>query len=235
LSFITIVVAPLGYAIMSLFNWYRLAIKLVFKLRRAASCDIMTHQGQTTMEGLEMSDKLDQLDENNIFLFMEDFNNKTVKPVIEWILKKNLSPSKSRPKHLTLMINSPGGEMSAAFSLIDVMKGSVIPIHTIGLGMIASCGLLTFMSGARGHRTVTPNTSILSHQYSWGSYGKEHELFARVREFELSTERMMEHYKKCTGLSEKDIRKYLLPEKDVWLSADEAVKYGIADEIKEVY
>jgi len=182
-----------------------------------------------------MSDKLDQLDENNIFLFMEDFNNKTVKPVIEWILKKNLSPSKSRPKHLTLMINSPGGEMSAAFSLIDVMKGSVIPIHTIGLGMIASCGLLTFMSGARGHRTVTPNTSILSHQYSWGSYGKEHELFARVREFELSTERMMEHYKKCTGLSEKDIRKYLLPEKDVWLSADEAVKYGIADEIKEVY
>ena len=67
------------------------------------------------------------------------------------------------------------------------------------------------MSGAKGKRIITPNTSILSHQYSWGSTGKEHELFARVREFELSSERMMQHYKKCTGLSEKKIREVLLP------------------------
>ena len=82
---------------------------------------------------------------------------------------------------------------------------------------------------------ITPNTSILSHQYSWGSVGKEHELFARVKEFELSTARMMEHYKKCTGLSEKKIREILLPAEDVWLSAKEAVKYGIADKIVSTY
>ena len=46
---------------------------------------------------------------------------------------------------------------------------------------------------------------------------------------------MMEHYKKCTGLSEKEIRKYLLPAEDVWLSADQAVEYGIADDIKDIY
>jgi ATP-dependent Clp protease protease subunit len=115
------------------------------------------------------------------------------------------------------------------------MKGSKIPIHTIGLGMIASCGVVTFMAGAKGHRYLTPNTSILSHQYSWGSHGKEHELFAVVREFELSTERMIEHYKKCTGMSEKKIRQVLLPPEDIWLSADEAIKYGIADKIKKVY
>jgi ATP-dependent Clp protease protease subunit len=91
------------------------------------------------------------------------------------------------------------------------------------------------MSGTKGRRIITPNTSILSHQYSWGSSGKEHELFARVREFELSTERMIAHYKKCTGMSEKKIRELLLPAEDVWLSAKEAVKYGIADTIKEVY
>ena len=115
------------------------------------------------------------------------------------------------------------------------MKGSAIPIKTIGIGMIASCGVLTFMAGKKGRRILTPNTSILSHQYSWGSAGKEHELFARVREFELSTERMLTHYKKCTGLSEKKIREVLLPPEDVWLSSKEAVKYGIADKIVSTY
>jgi ATP-dependent Clp protease protease subunit len=91
------------------------------------------------------------------------------------------------------------------------------------------------MAGKKGHRVITPNTSILSHQYSWGSSGKEHELFAQVREFELSTERMIAHYRKCTGLTEKKIREVLLPPEDRWLSAEEAIKYGIADKIKEVY
>jgi ATP-dependent Clp protease protease subunit len=182
-----------------------------------------------------MADNNDIIDANNIHLFMEDFTNKSVKPVIEWILRKNLLPASERPKNLTLMINSPGGQMHSAFALIDVMKGSKIPIHTTGLGLIASCGLLTFMAGEKGHRTVTPNTSILSHQYSWNSGGKEHELFARVREFELSTERMIEHYKACTGMKEKQVRELLLPAEDVWLSAEEAVKHGIADKIKKVY
>ena len=73
--------------------------------------------------------------------------------------------------------------------------------------MIASCGLLMFITGQKGKRVLTPNTSILSHQYSWGSIGKEHELFARVRELELTTERMINHYKKCTGLTEEEIQK----------------------------
>jgi len=90
--------------------------------------------------------------------------------------------------------------------------------------MIASCGLLMFISGTKGRRVLTPNTSILSHQYSWGTYGKEHELIAVEKEYDLTTERMVNHYKKCTGLSEKDIRKYLLPAHDVWLSAKEAKK-----------
>ena len=155
--------------------------------------------------------------------------------VIQWIIEKNLAPRNERLKELTLVINSPGGDVHSAFALIDTMKGSAIPIKTVGLGLIASCGILTFMSGTKGKRIITPNTSILSHQYSWGSGGKEHELFARVREFELSSKRMIEHYKKCTGLTEKKIREVLLPAEDVWLSAKEAVKYGLADKIKEVY
>ena len=175
------------------------------------------------------------LQENGYFYMADGFTADTTKPIIQWIMEKNLLPDAERPSHLTLIINSPGGQVHSAFALIDTMKGSAIPIHTIGLGMIASCGILTFMAGEPGHRVITPNTSILSHQYSWGSYGKEHELFARVREFELSTERMLNHYKKCTGLKEAQIREYLLPEKDVWLSAEEAVEYNIADRIVETY
>lgn len=174
------------------------------------------------------------LEDHNIHLFMDDFDSKSVKPVIEFIMQKNLLPSSKRPKFLTLMINSPGGDLNAAFALIDVMKGSTIPVRTVGIGQIASCGLLTFMSGAKGYRVVTPNTSILSHQYSWGSYGKEHELFARVKEFELTSDRLIQHYKKCTGLDEKTIKKVLLPAEDVWLTAEQAVDYGIADEVKEI-
>ena len=170
-----------------------------------------------------------------IMYFSDGFDSQTTKPVIQAIIEKNLMPNTQRPKELTLVINSPGGQVHSEFALIDTMKGSAIPVKTVGIGMIASCGLLTFMSGTKGRRVITPNTSILSHQYSWGSGGKEHELFARVREFELSTARMLEHYKKCTGLSEKKVRDILLPPEDRWLSAKEAVKYGIADKIVSTY
>jgi ATP-dependent protease ClpP protease subunit len=60
-------------------------------------------------------------------------------------------------------------------------------------------------------------------------------LYARNKEFELTTQRMLAHYKKCTGLNEKKIKEILLPPQDVWLSAEEAVRYGIADKIVEWY
>ena len=170
---------------------------------------------------------------NGMCVFMGDVTVDSMSPLIDWILSSNLKDKK--PKELTLGICSRGGDLNACFALVDVMKGSRIPIKTVGLGMIASCGILTFMAGEKGSRILTPNTSILSHQYSWGSRGKEHELYAVMREFELSTDRMLAHYKKCTGLNEKKIREILLPPQDVWLSAEEAVQHGIADKIKKVY
>ena len=175
----------------------------------------------------------DELLDKGIKIFMGDVNMKTMEPIIEWILAANLSWKKNQ-KELTLAICSPGGDLNACFALIDVMQGSRIPIRTVGMGMIASCGLLMFISGTKGKRILTPNTSILSHQYSWGSYGKEHELFATVREYELTTERMVNHYKKCTGLKDGKIREKLLPPSDVWLDAKEAKELGICDHIQEM-
>jgi ATP-dependent Clp protease protease subunit len=200
-------------------------------------------------KGSDMNDDIDDLDVDTdsdynktpdigdvgIYIFADEFNSSSSSKAIKFILSKNILAKKKRPGNLTLIINSPGGELSSAFALIDIMKGSKIPVHTLGIGEISSCGLLTFMAGEKGHRIITPNTSILSHQYSWGSYGKEHELIARVKEYNNTSERMLAHYKKCTGLSEKVIKEILMPPEDVWLSAKEAVKYGIADQIKSTY
>jgi ATP-dependent Clp protease, protease subunit len=187
------------------------------------------------MSKTEAKSELPSLQDHFTYLFMDDFDPKSVRPVIDWILRCNFMADKARPERLKLIINSPGGCLNSALALIDVMKGSVIPVHTLGIGQISSCGLLTFIAGTKGHRVLTPNTSILSHQYSWGSYGKEHELLSRVKEFELTSTRLMALYKHCTGLSETKIREVLLPANDVWLTAEEAVELGVADAIKRTY
>ena len=163
---------------------------------------------------------------------MEDISLSSSKGVVEWIFEANFADE--RPELLNLIICSPGGDLNAAFAVIDVMRGSAIPVRTIGLGQIASAGLMMFIAGAKGHRLLTPNTSILSHQYSWGAFGKEHELFATVKEFDLTTKKMIEHYKKCSGLPEKKIREVLLPPQDMWLSPQEAKKLGLCDDVKDL-
>ena len=170
-------------------------------------------------------------EDKGVYLFMSEVSQETCKDLISFILTK--SWSSPRPKSLQIIINSPGGDLSAAFAVIDIMKGCPIPVHTTGLGQIASAGFMMFIAGEKGHRLLTPNTSIMSHQWSWGSWGKEHELVAQAKEHELTSERMMNHYKISTGMSEKDIRKYLLPATDVYLSAKEAKKLKICDKIKE--
>ena len=170
--------------------------------------------------------------QHSFLLLMEEITLASAKNAVEWIFEANFA--EERPELLNLIITSPGGDLNAAFALIDVMRGSAIPIRTIGLGQIASAGLMIFIAGDKDNRILTPNTSILSHQYSWGAFGKEHELFATVKEFDLTTKKMIQHYKKCTGLSDAKIREVLLPPQDIWLSPIEAKKLGLCDHVKEL-
>jgi ATP-dependent Clp protease protease subunit len=187
-------------------------------------------QADVTILSTDVEHSLEKL---GVYLLMSEINSDSVKPVIEWILKNNLT----RPPidKLSLIINSGGGSVTDAFALIDTMKGSAIPVHTIGLGEISSAALMIFMAGHKGERTMTPNASILSHQYSWGRWGKEHELVSSARGIDLTSEMILSHYMKCTGLAEKKIREVLLPPQDVWLNAKEAKKYGLCDKVKELY
>lgn len=176
----------------------------------------------------------DDLKKSGIYTFMGEVDAESMLPIIEWILHENYIVKPKKKKELILMICSRGGDMEEAFALIDVMNSSSIPIKTVGLGQIASCGLLIFLAGAKGRRVLTPNTSILSHQYSWGSDGKHHELFAITKEFGLAQQRMIDHYRSTTGLDEETVKNKLLPANDVWLSAQEALDLGICDHIANV-
>lgn len=187
---------------------------------------------QNTANKDSESESLDVITNTGMAVFMGEVENSNVKPIIEWILEENYGKAR-RKKELLLMICSSGGDLSTAFALIDVMKSSIIPIKTVGLGQIASAGLLIFLAGAPGRRVLTPNTSILSHQFSWGSEGKAHELFATVKEYNLTQERMIEHYRDTTGLDDNKIKEFLLPASDVYLSSQEALNLGICDYISK--
>lgn len=186
----------------------------------------------TEKEPIEYATPGQAIQDHGIMVLMGDVDEENIKPVIEWILREN-HVRKRKKKELLLMINSDGGNLSDAFALIDVMNSSSVPVKTVGLGSIASAGLCIFIAGAKGRRVLTPNTSILSHQFSWGSYGKAHELFATVKEFELTQKRMVNLYRKCTGLDDDTIRQVLLPPQDVYLSAEEALQYNICDHISD--
>ena len=183
-------------------------------------------------ESIEYQTPAQALADAGIMLLMGNINEDSVKPAIEWILHENLC-RKKKNKELLLMVCSEGGNLEDAFALIDVMRTSKIPIKTVGLGVIASAGLMIFIAGAPGRRVLTPNTSILSHQFSAGHAGKAHELFATMKEFELTQQRMLALYQECTGLDERRIREVLLPAQDVYLSAEEALKHCICDHVAD--
>jgi len=171
--------------------------------------------------------------ESGVLFLTDKFNQENVMPLVAQIIEYNLMPEELCPENITLVINSPGGSVHSAFHLIDAMMMSEIPVNTIGHGLVASCGVLTIMAGK--HRMLTHNTSVMSHQYSWGSQGKEHELHAKIKEFDMAGDRMVNHYKKFTKKSEKYIRKHLLHATDEWLTPEECLKHGLVDKVIDTY
>lgn len=184
---------------------------------------------ERTLEGFTPK----SLSEHGVYFFNDEVDSGSAGDAIKFILEANLDPE-CNWDFITMVINSSGGYVTDGFALIDVMMGSRIPIRTVGIGMIASAGLHIFLAGEKGHRTLTPNCMILSHQYTGGAIGKEHELIAARVEQDILTEIVIRHYKRTTGLSETDIREFLLPPQDAWLTAKEAKELGICDIIKDI-
>ena len=157
-------------------------------------------------------------------------NTESVQSLIREIIGIN---QKRELDFIQLLINSDGGAATDGWALIDIMRWSRLPIYTTGLGMVASMGLLVFMAGAQGHRILTPRTSILSHRYKWGRAGTHSDLVAVRKEEDLEYARVLNHYLEFSNLKVKnDIERSLLRESDTWLSAQEAVEFGLADRVE---
>jgi ATP-dependent Clp protease, protease subunit len=149
------------------------------------------------------------------------------KQIIEYNIKGEVN-------QIQMVINSPGGACAAGFSIIDIMEWSRIPIYTTGIGMIASMGLLVFMTGEKGRRVVTPRTSILSHRFSAFSFGTHSQLIAGRKEEDLEHERIVQHYLAYSNITDQaELEKYLLRDVDTWLTPDEAIHHGLADLIEQ--
>jgi ATP-dependent protease ClpP protease subunit len=171
---------------------------------------------------------LDPLTMTGYIMLDKEFDEKNISPIIKTIKLLNILPKK--PERILLDINSPGGKLWSLTHLLQTMKESKIPVDTHTSGLAASCGCLLLMAGR--NRTATRSADIMSHQYSWNAHGKEHELYGRQKAFKNGSKRMIAMYKEFTGKSEKYIRKYLLCPTDVWLTASQARKHGIIDNVK---
>ncbi len=172
------------------------------------------------------------IEDSNICFINGTIDSDTVEYVSRFIIEKNLYDNgKPKPDHLKLIINSPGGIISDCFAIIDLMNAYPIPVWTYGLGMVASCGLMIFISGNKGNRYIFKNTSILSHQWSGMAEGKEHEIKASEKENKMITNRVYRIYENATGFSKEEIHQKLLPAEDIWLSPRESVKYNLGDHV----
>lgn len=162
------------------------------------------------------------------FYLSGDIDEHSVSDCIKWILAENMA---NRHTHLNLYINSLGGDLYQAFGLIDLMKASRIPVYTVGVGSLMSAAFLIFISGSKGNRIMTKNTSVMSHQFSTYYEGKEHDVKASEKETRYIKQRMLDVIKESCTMDERMIKRKLLPPSDVWLSADECVELGVADSI----
>jgi len=176
------------------------------------------------------SGSLKSLDDHGIYLICDDITDKVASDVIRFILEANLDP-KCKWKRVLLIINSAGGIFEDGMAIIDVMAGSRIPVHTTGIGQLCSMGLVIFLAGKQGHRHLSNNCVVMSHQWSWGYGGKQHELVASEKAVRDIQSIMMRHYQATTGLSKKAILKYLLPPHDVYLTAEECYNLGVCDKV----
>ncbi|MDD5327434.1 MAG: ATP-dependent Clp protease proteolytic subunit [Phycisphaerae bacterium] len=154
----------------------------------------------------------------------------SMKTIVEELVYIN-TMVKPNFKAIQMILNSPGGTMPAGFMVTDFIEFSKMPVYITGLGTCASMGLLILCSGTKGHRIITKNTRLLSHQYSWETSGKYHELIADRKEQNMVQERMIRHYLKHTKLNKRQIKEILLPATDVWMTGKEAKKYGLIDKV----
>lgn len=138
--------------------------------------------------------------------------------------------SEDPKRDIKLYINSPGGSVYDGLAIIDTMNYIGPDVQTIGVGLQASMGAMLLSSGAKGKRFILPNARVMIHQPSYGAgQAKVTDQEIELREGLFLKKRLVEILAKQTGKSAAQVEKDM--DRDNWMSAEEALKYGIVDEI----
>jgi ATP-dependent Clp protease protease subunit len=163
-------------------------------------------------------------------MLYDEVNEISAQRVCDFLLKASMVMDDDT--RLTLFINTPGGSVTDGWSIVDTMELSRIPIRTVGIGSVISMGVPIFIAGTKGERIMTPNANVMAHTFAGYLYGKSHELIA-ARKFHDRLERQfLEHFKRHTQMTEKQIKDIMIGTTDSWLEPKECLKYGICDEIR---
>jgi ATP-dependent Clp protease protease subunit len=132
-------------------------------------------------------------------------------------------------KDIKLYINSPGGSVYDGLAIYDTIQYIAPDVQTIGIGLQASMGAFLLSSGTKGKRFALPNSRIMIHQPSSGTQGKITDQEISLREGIFLKKRLNEILAKNTGQKLAKVEKDA--ERDFWMSAKEAVEYGLVDQV----
>ncbi len=139
--------------------------------------------------------------------------------------------SENPSKPISMYINSPGGVVTAGMAIHDTMQYIKPRVSTVCIGQAASMGSFLLAAGEPGMRIALPNARIMVHQPSGGAQGMASDIEIQAREILRIRQRMNELYVKYTGQSLTEIERAL--DRDTFLEAPEAMKFGIVDKVFE--
>lgn len=137
--------------------------------------------------------------------------------------------SEDPKKDIYLYINSPGGSVTATLAMIDTMHHIKPDVATVCVGMAASGGALLLSQGAKGKRFILPNAEVMIHQPLGGAEGQASDIEITARHIIKTRDRLNKMLAKATGQKIAQIEKDV--DRDFFMDADEAKKYGIVDQI----
>ncbi len=181
---------------------------------------------EQTNRGERSYDIYSRLLNDRIIILSEEVNDTTASLVVAQLLYLEGQDPK---KDISLYINSPGGSVSAGFAIYDTMNYIKCDVSTICLGMAASMGAFLLSAGTKGKRLALPNSEIMIHQPLGGSQGQATDIAIQANQILKIKKKLNTILAENTGKPIEVIERDT--ERDNYMTAQEAMEYGIIDKV----
>ena len=183
---------------------------------------------EKSSKGERSYDIYSRLLKDRIILLSGEINDEVASAVVAQLL---FLEAEDAEKDIYMYINSPGGVVTSGFSIFDTMNYIKPDVATICMGQAASMGAFLLSSGQKGKRYALPNARIMIHQPLGGARGQASDIEIEAREIKLARAELNEILAKHTGQSIERVHQDT--DRDYWMSAKEAVEYGMIDQVMD--